>query len=256
MALAGFQRKIGNQLGVKPGSEMLEAIKLAETHNIPIALVDRDIAITLKRAWRKTPFYKKMVLLSNMLAGFFSKQEINEEELNTLRKSDVVTELMKDLQKYLPEAKTVLVDERDQYLVSKTIESLNDEKEIVLVVGAGHVKGIKECLENNKENEINLKLLEEIPPVNIYMQVLPWLLPVAILIAFGYGFSLQNYSSLKTGVLIWILSTGVLGSIGTALALAHPLSILSAFIAAPITALHPAIGCGFVVGLVEAFESI
>jgi len=251
LVMAGFQKKIGEKLGVKPGSEMLEAINTAKHLGIPVDLVDRSAGITLKRAWRKTPFTKKFLLFSNLLAGFFSKQEIDEEELTNLRKSDIVTEMMKDLKKYMPETKSVVVDERDQYIVSKTLK--NKDKDIVLIVGAGHVHGILDIIKENKKLEHNLKELESIPELSFFYKILPWLIPTAIFLLIAYGFIIQDYSTMKKGAAIWILANGIFAAIGSTFALPHPLSVVTAFISAPITSLNPTIGCGFVVALAEAF---
>lgn len=251
LLLAGFQKRMGKKLGVKPGAEMIEAINVAKENNIPIELVDRNVATTLKRAWRQTPFFKKLFLISNLLTGFFSKQDIDEERLSTLRKSDVITEMMSELQKHLPEAKTVLIDERDTYLITKTLQS--DAKNIVLVVGAGHVQGIINHLKNENVEDVDLDKLDHIPEPAPLMQALPWIIPAAIFIALIVGFVFQDYETMKKSIYIWILANGVFSVLGSIIAFAHPFSIITSFVAAPITSLNPTIGCGLVVGLAESY---
>ena len=118
-----------------PGVELLEATKVAKEHDIPITLGDRDVRITLRRAWNSMSFFEKMKLLSFGLAGIFEKQEISEEELSRIREQDVLSELMAELGRAMPVLKNVLIDERDTYL-SEKIKAADGQK-IVAVVGAG-----------------------------------------------------------------------------------------------------------------------
>ena len=144
LVLTSYQKKLGDQIGMMPGSELMEAVKSAESAGIPVSLCDRDVGITLKRAWRSTPLWKKSWLLATLLASLFDKTEITEEKLAELRQTDVLTELLEEIGEAMPELKTVLIDERDTFLAEK-IKSAKGKK-IVAVVGAGHVEGIKRAL--------------------------------------------------------------------------------------------------------------
>ena len=120
LLLASYQKKLGEKLGVMPGVELLEATKVAKELQIPVELCDRDIRITLRRAWNSMSFLKKFQLISVGLAGAFEKHDISEELLQEIKEKDVLSELMNELGKAMPVLKTVLIDERDVYLTQKT----------------------------------------------------------------------------------------------------------------------------------------
>jgi pheromone shutdown-related protein TraB len=155
LVLASFQKRLGDKLGVTPGTEMLEAIRMAEKHNAPVILGDRDVRVTMRRAWRNTPFFRKSMLLSSLLLSIFDTTEVSEDEIRNLKKKDVLSEMMKDLGKEVPTLKEVLIDERDLYLAKTMVEAPGTRT--VAVVGAGHVEGICKTIENQKTEEINLE---------------------------------------------------------------------------------------------------
>ena len=147
----------------------------------------------------------------------------------------------------MPVVKAILIDERDQYLCEK-IRSAPGEK-IVAVVGAGHVPGIKKYWERN----IDLNELETLPSKGAFAGILKWLLPGAILLLIAAGFYLGGKDA-GTGMLTWwVLANGILAGLGAVIALAHPLTVVSSVLAAPLTSLNPMIAAGWVSGLVEAF---
>ncbi|MGW8323665.1 MAG: TraB family protein, partial [Thermodesulfobacteriota bacterium] len=162
LILAAYQKKLGEQLGVLPGTELLEAVRAAEERSIPVALCDRDVRVTLRRAWHATSFFRKAYLVSALIVSLFEKTELTEEELARLRETDVLSELMQELGKTLPEIKEVVIDERDAYLAEK-IRSARGNR-VVAVVGAGHVEGIAKILEAGKESD--LEAINTIPPVS------------------------------------------------------------------------------------------
>jgi len=127
LILASYQKKLGDQLGVLPGMELLAAVKTAEENLIPIALCDRDVRITLRRAWHAQSFFKKSYLLASLSAGLFDRTEITEEKLNELKKTDLISELMLELGKALPELKQVLIDERDTFLSERIKDAEGSE---------------------------------------------------------------------------------------------------------------------------------
>ncbi len=249
LLLGSYQKKLGKKLGVMPGIELLEATKVADEFNIPIELCDRDVRISLRRAWNKLGFFKKMQLLASGLAGAFSNQEITEEQLKELRKKDVLTELMKELSSAMPVLKTVLIDERDHYITQKMRETSG--KKIVSVVGAGHVQGIIEVL--TKSGKKDLSEIEKIPPVSAGWKIAGWAIPVIIIASIIYiGFT-KGVDQAGQNALFWFLANGIPSAIGVALALGHPLTILAAFFAAPFTSLTPLIGAGYVAAFVQAY---
>jgi len=249
LALASFQKRMGMQTGVKPGAELAAAAEAAEATGSRVELVDRNIRTTLLRAWRKTGFWKKNQLLVTLVASMFEKQEIDEEELAKLRQGDTLSAMLEELGDMLPAVKSILVDERDRYM-AHFIRLAPGEK-VLAVVGAAHVPGILRIIETPESPEAILEL-EQIPPKPTVSKVLPWLIPAIVAALFIAGFFFGDRSRLADAAVAWILANGLLSAGGTLIALGHPLAILAAFVAAPLTSLNPTIGAGMVVGLVQA----
>ncbi len=248
LILASYQKKLGDQLGVQPGTELLEAVQSAEAQNVPVALCDRDVRITLRRAWHSTGFFKKSYLLSSLLASLFDRTELTEEKLTELRDSDMLSELMEELGQALPELKRVLIDERDTFLAEKIKAS--EGKKLVAVVGAGHAAGIKKALHENRADQ--MEEISTIPPVSPLWKFIGWSIPVIIITAI-IAIAIRKGSGLAgDSILYWIMANAIPASFGALLALAHPLTILAAFVAAPITSLTPVIGAGYVTAFVQA----
>lgn len=254
LLLTNFQRKIGDELGIKPGSEMLQALEIAKEKNIPVALVDRDIKTTLKRAFNRMSLVEKFKILYGLISGVFEKEEINEELIEKLKENDVLTEMMEDLGREIPSIKEVLVDERDHYIADK-IAGL-EEKKVVAVVGAGHVEGIKNLLESKDLSRKNVKEelrnLEKIPEGGSKLKYFGYLVPLVIIGIVILGFSLKGGDFLWESIVKWVVINGTLAALGTALAFGHPFSIIAAFLAAPITSLNPLLAAGWFAGAVEA----
>lgn len=245
--MAGYQKKLGDNLGVSPGAELLAAARTAEDLGIPVCLCDRDIRITLRRAWKSTSLYRKAYLMSSLIAGMFYSEEIDEEKLEELKKQDVLTELMAEMGDSLPAMKKVLIDERDVYMAEKIKQTPGQR--LVAVVGAGHLEGIKRHLLEGRSAALGE--LTTIPPVSRLWKTLGWLIPAIIigsivLIAISKGFAAAG-----DNIVFWILANGIPASIGSALALAHPFTIVGAFAAAPITSLTPVIGAGYVTAFIQ-----
>jgi len=247
LMLASYQKKLGNQLGVLPGAELLVAVRTAEKNRISIALCDRDVRVTLRRAWHATSFFKKSYLLASLFAGLFDRTEITEEKLNELKKTDLLSELMMELGKALPELKRVLIDERDTFLSERIKKA--EGKRIVAVVGAGHVEGIKKALLEDRNSQI--EEISAIPPVSSIWKVLGWSVPAVIFASLGVIALQKGYEIAGENIIYWILANGIPSSIGAMVALAHPLTIVSAFAAAPVTSLTPVIGAGYVTAFVQ-----
>jgi pheromone shutdown-related protein TraB len=249
LVLSSYQKKLGEKLGVTPGTELLEAANTAKDLNLPIELCDREVRITLKRAWHSMSFWQKLKLLAGGLGGIFEKQELTEEKLAELRSKDVLSEMMDELGKAMPVLKKVIIDERDKYIAEKMKQSKGDK--IVSVVGAGHVNGIVNVLISNEE--INLREIEVIPPPSPLLKIIGWGIPLIIIASILYiGYS-KGLSEAGDNAIFWILANGIPSAIGAILALAHPFTILASFLAAPITSLTPVIGAGYVAAFVQVF---
>jgi pheromone shutdown-related protein TraB len=250
LALASFQKRMGLQTGVKPGAELAAAAEITEDLDKNLRLVDREIRTTLLRAWRKAGFWKKMTLLATLLASLFESQELNEEELAKLRQTDTLSAMLDEMAEILPMVKTILVDERDTYMAHHILQAPG--KKIVAIVGAAHIPGILKKLGHTFSSE-EIAGLSIIPEKSGVSKALPWLIPAMVLGLFVAGFMAGNTQQLADAAVAWILANGVLSALGALIALGHPLTILAAFIAAPITSLNPTIGAGFVTGIVQAF---
>ncbi len=247
--LSSYQKRLGNKIGVNPGVELLEAYNIAKENNINIDLSDRDVEITLKRAWRKMSFYQKTKFVSITIASIFTNEEISEKQLEELKNKDILTELLNELGKEMPALKSVLIDERDSYLAEK-IKNAPGNK-IVAVVGAGHVQGILYKIQNDEF--VDLNQIVEIPNTTYLNKIIGWSIPVLIIGSiFFIGFQ-KGFDEAGNTALIWILASGIPAAIGTIIAFGHPYSVISVFFAAPITTLSPLIGAGYVAAFVQTY---
>lgn len=247
MLMASYQKRLGGQLGIKPGAELLAAANSAKERQIPISLCDRDIRITLRRAWKSTSFFKKGYLVSSLFASLFDKTEVSEEKLQELKQKDALTELMDELGDTFPDLKRVLIDERDVYLAEKIKNSPG--KRLVAVVGAGHVAGLIEMIK--LDNSQKLEEITSIPLVSKAWKTVGWAIPLLILASLVTIGLKKGAAVAGANLLFWILANGIPCAIGALLALAHPVTIISAFLAAPVTSLTPVIGAGYVTAFVQ-----
>ena len=253
LVLSSFQKRMGSDVGVNPGADMKEAVALSQTRNIPFSLIDREIQVTLQRAWRISSFWKKMKLLSALLGSAFTREKISDEDIENMKEKTALDGMMDELAEYLPSVKTVLIDERDFYLAAKIYEA--DGRNLIAVVGAGHVPGILKNLElfEAGEKPTDVSSVDFVPEKRFSEKAVPWILPGIIIAVFIGGFFIAGTREQTLEKLIqWILISGSLAAAGSVLALAHPLTVLLSFIAAPITTLNPFIGVGMVTGLSEA----
>ncbi len=249
MVLASYQKRLGGKLGVMPGSELLEAVRTAEQHEIPIALCDREIRATLRRAWKALSLWKKFLFLSSLLASLFERPEITEEDLRALRERDALSELMRELGDAMPALKRVLIDERDSYLAQRIRECAGDT--IVAVVGAGHIEGMRRALLAG--DEVDLEEIGRIPAASAVWKWFGWGIPALILGSLAYiGWS-QGAAAAGSNALFWFLANALPSGLGGVLALGHPVTVAAAFFSAPFTSLTPVIGAGYVSAFVQTF---
>ena len=246
MFLSYLQRKIGDDLGVKPGSEMIAAIETAEEIGAKVALIDRDISVTLKRALNKMSFLEKAKFVYGILASFFSKDEIDDVE--SIKDGDTLNEVMGYFKEMSPKAYDVLVTERDAYM-AHILQDINDEN-VVVVVGAGHKKGISEYLDHP----------EKIPPVEELLTVQKSRVPIGKLILFSipalviliFVLALLKGINIQTSIFTYVMITGGLSFLGSILSGSKIYSAITAFVVAPVTVLHPLLAAGWFSGIVEA----
>ncbi len=253
LVLSGFQKRMGNNVGVKPGDEMRAADAAAREKGINVAMVDRSIQTTLRRAWAVNSLWGKCKLISALIASAFDKEEISGEQIENLKNRSEMDSMMKELADYMPIVKQVLIDERDRYLASKIWECKGNKT--LAVLGAGHLPGVEAYL-----NELaagtktsDTKDIENVPEKTISSKIAGWIIPVLIVALIAAGFV---YGGMTKGTQLlgtWVIWNSVLAGIGAILALAHPLTVLVAAVGAPFTSLCPLVGVGLFAGLTQAF---
>ncbi|MGB9941291.1 TraB/GumN family protein [Methanosarcina sp.] len=252
--LAYVQKKIGDDMGVKPGAEMISAIEEAESVGAKVALIDRDIQVTLQRFWGKMKFLEKIKMIGSLLGGLIGIGKGTEIDIDQITENDVVTALVNELRGFAPTAAEVLIDERDAYLAGSILRvAAGGNKTVVVVIGAGHKPGVLEYLRNPKTVP-SLNALMEIPKKRISLGKVVGFAFVGLIAGF---FLLLLLSGVKLELLLiafgwWFIITGTLSAAGTLLAGGHPYSVLTAFSVAWLTTLHPLIAAGWFAGLVEA----
>lgn len=252
LILSSFQRRLGEQLGIKPGDEMRAAIEAAQEKGIPFSLCDREVQQTLKRAWARCGFWSKNKLLASLIASAFTSENLEAEDIERLKQQNELGGMMQELAEYLPEIKETLIDERDQYLAAKIWASPG--KKVLAVLGAGHLAGVQTHLEKiaQKNESVDIAELERLPPPGRSSKILPWLIPAAIILLLLAGFFRSGTSASLDMLVRWLLLNGSLAALGTVIALGHPLAVLVSFIGAPIATLNPFIGVGLFSGVVQA----
>jgi pheromone shutdown-related protein TraB len=248
--LAVEQRRMGMAEGEKPGTDLLAAIEAASLAEKEVALVDRDIQTTLRRAWRRMRFREKWKVMSALLF----EEEDEDEELNVdelLENTDLITELMGELREVAPGAGEVLIDERDEFLAG-SIQKLRPKGKVLAVIGAGHLEGVanhlrkNQPLDNDRWSELN-----HLEPPHPVWKVVKWAIPVLMLGLFVWMASQGDVAALKDAAITWLALNAVLAALGALIARGHPLSILTAAVASPITSLNPMLAAGWFAGLVQ-----
>lgn len=256
LALSAYQQRIAEQLDIKPGADMRAAVDVARDENIQVLLIDREIGTTLKRIKANIPWWRRMGLFAGLFASLLNRDKVTEQEIEQLKEGDVLESTFSQFSEQTPRIYKPLIDERDQYMAARIIEetqSSEQHQNILAVVGAGHLRGMKQYLQDASETtppKETISALDQVPPVATWIKLLPWIIVAVILIGFAIGF----HQSTDLGwqlVKEWILINGGLSAIGAAIAGAHPLTVLTAFCAAPLTSLNPTIGAGVVTAAVE-----
>ncbi|GHV74329.1 conjugal transfer protein TraB [Spirochaetia bacterium] len=252
LVLGSFQRRMGAELGVKPGEEMKTAIDTAAGLGIPYIFCDREIQTTLRRAWTRCGLWSKSKLLASLAGSAFTTEKLSETEIENLKNRSELDGMMAELADYLPSVKETLIDERDRYLAAK-IWTGGATKQVA-VVGAGHLMGIKNHLEKIAagEESADVSELDQIPPASPLSKAAGWIIPLIIAAIIVLGFFRAGAGVSLAMLLRWVLWNGSLAALGTILALGHPLSILVSFVGAPIATINPFIGVGLFSGVTEA----
>lgn len=255
LALGAYQRRLAEQLGIEPGAEMRAAMDGAQERDTPLWLVDRDVGSTLRRARAAVGWWERAKLSAGLLVGLIDDSEVDEAAIEKLKEGDILESTFGEFAKQSQPLYEALIAERDRYMAARLREDAANAptrpKRVLAVVGAGHLAGLSKHLaeERAAPSEV-LPVLRADPPPSKFGTYFGWFLIALVLGGFAWGFSQSTRMGLDV-MLVWVLWTGILGAVGAAVAGGHPLSILAAFVASPITPLHPAISSGMVSGAVE-----
>ncbi|WP_066639907.1 TraB/GumN family protein [Desulfolucanica intricata] len=246
LVISSFQKRMAKQFGINAGQEMIQGIESAKEISANLVLADRNIQITFSRIWHSIGFWGKVKLITEIFLSIFNNESISEKELEKLKSQDMLNSILNDFAESFPKLKIPLIDERDQYLAQNIKEAPGNK--VVAVLGAAHIPGIKK--EIKKEHD--LKELSRLPTNSRATKIIAWAIPVFIIALIAYSF-ITNPSVGTQQSINWVLWTGSFAALGAAIAFAHPLSILTAFVVAPISTLHPLIAAGWFAGLTQAY---
>lgn len=253
LVLSSFQKKMGDDIGVKPGDDMKEAIRISAEENIPATMVDRPIQVTLQRAWAKNNFWGKIKLLATLVSSAFADEEMSAEDIENMKDQGAMDSMMEELAKYLPTIKEVLIDERDRYLASRIWEAQGNK--IVAILGAGHLPGteafILDLAAGKKTSDTTD--IASVPEKGVGGKIVGYVFPLIIVALLVAGFFSGGAIASLEMLVRWLLWNGTLAALGTLIALGHPIAILTAFFGAPVATINPFIGVGLFSGLAQAW---
>ncbi|NNC67425.1 MAG: TraB/GumN family protein [Gammaproteobacteria bacterium] len=259
LALGAYQQRMAEQLGIEPGLEMKTSIKHAKELDLPVVVIDREVGTTLKRVYHNVPFWKRLYIIAGLFTSVVSRETVSEEEIEKLKTGDLLETTFAQFSEDANDLFVPLIDERDRYMTAKLLQTLKDYpgKNLLAVVGAGHVKGMISYLQKHSQDSSYdpgkvTSELDIIPKKRSWLKFIPWVIVALVLFGFYLGF--QKGPDLGWSLIWqWVVINGSLSALGAAIAGAHLLTIITAFIAAPITSLNPAIGAGMVTAAMELF---
>lgn len=246
--LGAEQRKLGLDEGQQPGAELLAAVQTAQAAGCEVALVDRDIQVTLRRAWKRMRFKEKRQLMMSLLGD----EEDDEDELDVndlLQDADLLSSMMQELKGFSPGAGEVLIDERDAYIAGK-LQALPSDQRVLAVLGAGHLEGVRHHLEAPVAG-IDLSELDQLPTRSTVTKALPWALPLIMIAAIAGVLSTTSGVDWVEFFTVWTAANAAFAALACLLARGHPLAVLTAALASPITSLNPALAAGWFAGYVQ-----
>jgi len=255
LALSAFQRRLAEQFGIEPGAEMKAAIDGADARALPIWLIDREIGVTLKRAYRSVGFLDRLSIIGGLGASLLTREEVAEDEIEKLKQGDLLGSMFNEFARESPPLYDALIGERDRYMTARLREQAAEGgvKRVLVVIGAGHLAGIEREL--GTQTDVPKPLLEKLstlPPASPWPK---WIaIAVFVIIAAAIGFTFTRGTRAGTdAVMAWVLFTGGFAALGAIAAAAHPLSVIAAFIAAPLKPFRPGIPASAFSAGVEAW---
>jgi pheromone shutdown-related protein TraB len=255
LALGAYQQRLAEQFGIEPGAEQREAIRIAKESHRPLLLIDREISVTLKRVAGNLSWWKRIALFAGLLAGILSKEEVSEAEIEHLKEGDILETTFAEFAEDRQDLFLPLIDERDRYMAARLLQEIAQQghENLLAVVGAGHLNGIARYLEAQTDAPAEtIARLDALPKPSRWPKLIPWAIVALVLVGFVLGFQ-RNPDLGWQMVSDWVLINGGLSALGALIAVAHPLTVLTAFVAAPITSLNPTVGAGMVTAAAEIF---
>ncbi|MCP3849542.1 MAG: TraB/GumN family protein [Gammaproteobacteria bacterium] len=264
LALGAYQQKMAEEFGIEPGAEMRMAIDQAKEMNCEVHLIDREVGTTLKRVYGNVPWWKKMGIIGGLLGSVVSSEKVSEEEIERLKEGDILDSTFSQFAEEAKELYEPLIDERDRYMAAKLeqIATSSENKSILAVVGAGHLKGIESYLAKdeqvtsaevlNTKAQDTIEQLDTLPKKSRWPKLIPWVIVAVLLTGFAIGFNKSTELGVQL-LIYWVLINGTLSALGAAIAKGHPMTVIGAFFAAPLTSLNPTIGAGMVTAAIELY---
>ena len=257
LALGAFQQRAAEQMGIQPGAEMRMAIERAQDAELPVLLIDREVGTTLKRIYRNVPWWRRMNLLAGLMASVVAKEEVSEAEIERLKEGDILESTFAQFAEEEKDLFKPLIDERDRYMVARLQQEVakHPHEHVLAVVGAGHLAGMVKHFEETHNTNNPAQVIHELdtlPPAGRWLKRLPWIIVGLILLGFAIGFA-RSPSLGWQMVVDWVLINGGLAALGTIIAGGHLLTVIGAFLAAPLTSLNPTVGAGMVTAAIEVY---
>lgn len=252
LAMGAYQQRLAEQFGIEPGAEMRAAVEVARERGLPVLLIDREIGTTLRRTAHALPWWKRWTLLSGLMFSLVSREEVSEEEIEHLKEGDIIETTFAEFAHDRADLYRPLIAERDTYMAARLQQEAQNHagERILAVIGAGHLQGIAAQLGQIADPTQQVLELDQIPQPARWPRLIPWLIVALVLAGFGLGFSRSNALGWQL-VIDWVLINGGLSAFGALLAAAHPLTVVIAFVAAPLTSLNPTVGAGMVTAAAE-----
>lgn len=255
LALGAYQQRLADQFGIEPGAEQKTAIRLAREQGLPVLLIDREIGITLKRTARNLSWFRRWGLFAGLMASLVTSEKVEEDEIEKLKEGDILENTFAEFAEDREDLYEPLIHERDRYMAARILQETqtHQPEKVLAVVGAGHLKGISQYLSSGlgQPDEVVAELDKE-PVKSKWPKLIPWVIVALVLVGFVIGF-LRSPSLGWQLVIDWVVLNGGLSALGALIATAHPLTIVTAFLAAPLTSLNPTIGAGMVTAAAEIF---
>ncbi|MEO6798818.1 MAG: TraB/GumN family protein [Rhodanobacter sp.] len=258
LVLSTFQKRLADKSGILPGAEMKAAMDGADQRGLPVWLIDREVGTTLKRAWRSVGFWQRFGLLGGLLASIFEREDIAQEEIEKLKQNDLLESAFSEFASGSKPLYESLIGERDAFMAARLREEAarsasSEPRSVLVVIGAGHLKGLCTLLrEQQDEPALKVAELAQTPPKARWPKWLAMGLVLVVFAAIGWAFH-RNADLGTQALMAWVLFTGGFAALGALAAGGHPLSIVAAFIAAPIKPFRPGIPAGGISAMVEAW---